>query len=537
MATRNVTVRVQEVNGNQIGGCQIQAQDNLGGTLSSETGELTGTTNGSILNVTVNHPRFAKEAIRIVLAAPAWDLPTAQVKVTPDGVTVVVTLIRVTEMRRFVIDEKRLQLEKAAPDARDAEKANVAKRNAANLKQLNAEVNGVLSGSGPDGKSRYLWMGDEVVEFTSTELNPGPVLTSSDREGWARFRTQATKIDVHARGQFLLVQYGGVFADALASVDKTDLPQLVAVYIPDLDAGSVISERDVVLFLPPNTAKPEYSVDYPFGLNISGDRIEQPFIAKLGVGYMFSRHYLIHQLLANNRKALLVLPVWRQDGPGDLLDPKAMLRLVREMVAFAHKRQFIGIRQAKPFIVAEQPAAPKVGNLTVAAFSAGGEYLKALLSEQTGGQVAALRSIPTADPARLSQHWREAIDLDANASEAFDIALAQWKGRDERRGVRIASSGYTGRTSADLFRTGTSSLPLLGRFVTGPVRRASGSPVPAAAVETYATNGGFSALITTQPYLQPQANGQIPIFSWSSDPHQFTPNFGLAWAIANSRLR
>ena len=143
-------------------------------------------------------------------------------------------------------------------------------------------------------------------------------------------------------------------------------------------------------------------------------------------------------------------------------------------------------------------------------------------------------ALPSSDPARLAKHWREAFDIDANASEAFDVALAKWKLRDERRGIRIASSGYTGRTAGDLIRRGGSDSPMLGQFVSGPLVSAPG---PIAAVETYATNGGFSALITTTPYLQPQVNGPVPLFSWSSDPHQFTPNFGLAWAITNSRLR
>lgn len=65
----------------------------------------------------------------------------------------------------------------------------VAKRNAAKLKRLNNQVDGVLSRMAPDGKSRYLWIDDENVKFTTTELKPGPVLTSSERQGWERFDT------------------------------------------------------------------------------------------------------------------------------------------------------------------------------------------------------------------------------------------------------------------------------------------------------------------------------------------------------------
>jgi hypothetical protein len=538
MATRDVTIRAEDVNGERIASAKIEVHDNLGGTASSDIGELVWKSDGGILNVRASHLRYAPEAMTAVLAAAAWDLPTARVTVSADQVQVVVVLTRIVETTRFRIDEKRLDAEKLLEKLTDQEEKAVAKRNADSLQRLNDEVTGVLSLAGSDGKDRYLWVAEEVVEFTSTDTKPGPVLTGSEQQGWERFRTKATQIDVNARGQFLLVQYGGSPANGWGSKsDARDLPLLVSLYIPDLDAGTVPAERDVLVFVPPNTAKPEYSVQYPLGIKQSGDRFEQPFVARLGVGYMFAQHYLIHQVLATRRKCLVAMPVWRQEGPGVLLNPRAMLRLVREVVAFAHKRQFTGIRDGKPYVVAPQGSVPKVGQVAIAAFSAGGLYLSEYLKEVPGPDLSPFQSLPSSDPARLGQHWREAFDLDANASEAFDAALTKWKLRDERRGIRIASSGYTGRTAADLTRRGTSDSPLLGQLVTGPLVSAAGPPSPITAVETYATDGGFSALITTQPYLQPQVNGPIPLYSWSNDPHHFTPNFGLAWAITNSRLR
>jgi len=540
MTTRDVTIRVEDVNGQRIAPCTIEVHDNLGRAASSETGELVWKSDGGILNIRASHPRYAPEAMTAVLAASAWDLPTARVSVSADQVGVVVVLTRIAVAPRFRIDDERLDAEKLPNRPSDAEKMGVAARNADSLKRLNQEVTGVLSRTGTDGKDHYVGVRaiDERLEFTSTDTKPGPVLTSSERQGWERFRTKTTQVDVSAQGQFLLVQYGGSPASGWSSTsDAKDLPLLVSLYVPDLDAGTVPTERDVVVFMPPNTATPEYSVRYPLGLLQSDDRFEQPFVARLGVGYMFARHYLIHQLLATRRKCVLALPVWRQEGPGVLLDPRAMLRLVREVVAFAHKRQFTGIRDAKPYVVAPQDPIPKVGQVAIAAFSAGGLYLQAHLQEVPGQDLSPLQTLPSSDPATLAQHWREAFDIDANASEAFDVALAKWKLRDERRSIRIASSGYTGRKSGDLTRRGGGGSPLLGQFVTGPLVSAAGSSTSIAAVETYTTDGGFSALVATKPYLQPQVNGRIPLFSWNSDPHQFTPSFGLAWAITNSRLR
>jgi hypothetical protein len=534
----DVTIRAEDVNGVRIAASKIEVHDNLGATASSDTGELVWKSAGGLLNVRASHPRYAPEALTVVLAEPAWDLPTARVTLSANQVQVFVVLTRVVEASRFRIDKKLLDAEKPPENSSDAEKAAVAKRNAHSLKGLNDQVTGILSNTGSDGKESYLWVANERVEFTSTDTKPGPVLTSSARQGWERFRTKTTQIDVNAQGQFLLVQYGGSPASGWGSTsDAKDLPLLVSLYIPNLDAGPVLTERDVLVFLPPNTAKPEYSVQYPLGLLQSGNQFEQPFVARLGVGYMFANHYLIHQLLATKRKCVLVMPVWRQNDPGVLMDPRAMLRLMREVVAFAHKRQVTGMRNAKRNEVGPQYPIPKVGQVAIAAFSAGAVFLSECLRESPGQDLSPLQSIPSTDPARFAQYWRETFDLDASASEVFDVALAKWKLRDERRGIRIASSGYTGRMAGDLAKRGGGDSPLLGQFVTGPITSAAGPPGPMAAVETYATNGGFSALITTGPYLRPQFNDTVPFFSWSGDNHKFTPTFGLAWAITNSRLR
>jgi hypothetical protein len=59
-----------------------------------------------------------------------------------------------------------------------------------------------------------------------------------------------------------------------------------------MSAGTSGGDRDVLLFLPPNTAKPQYQVDYPYGLNVDGTNFVQPFVAHLAVGYPFGRYHL-----------------------------------------------------------------------------------------------------------------------------------------------------------------------------------------------------------------------------------------------------
>jgi hypothetical protein len=91
------------------------------------------------------------------------------------------------------------------------------------------------------------------------------------------------------------------------------------------------------------------------------------------------------------KKALLVLPVWPTSGPGTLLTMSGMLRLLREVLHFAHNNGYTGIRRAAtptysidthkfvpvPELRVHKPV-PTLGRLAVAAHSAGGAYLTAV---------------------------------------------------------------------------------------------------------------------------------------------------------------
>lgn len=557
----NVNIRVEDVNGDAIKDCRIEVSDNLGNrteTEASATGELVWNTNGSRVRVFADHPFFAAEAITVAIETLEWDLPTARLKSGGNGLEIVVVLGRLAPASTFEVKSDRLKVESVDPKATATERTTVEKRNAENLVRLNNEVTGVLAEALMRGGTRYLWIRDESVDqfvTVDTDKNQRRVLTSGKATGWARFVTKRSRINTDTQGQFWLLEYGGSPGKREKISASGEQKTLVAVYVPDLNAGPSPPERDILVFLTPNTAKPEYAVRYPYGLNKQGEQFVQPFIANLGIGYLFGRFHMPHQILAMQKKTILVLPLWRSEGPGWLLTTSGMLRLLREVQHFAHKKGFNGIRRATavelprgaktqnipPFRLAAQQPVPKLARFGIAAFSQGGDYLaKLLLATLMGGNDSSglppTLSVPVASRSQFADAWLEAFDIDCIKSDKFDTALVNWKRRDKRRGVRVFWTGHTGRSKSDLERKeDDAKQPLLGVLVDGSIEQVPDANATVSAHEFQSV--GFSALVTTLDYLKPQVNGDIPIFSWSSDPHQFAPNIGLAWALGCSGLR
>lgn len=554
-----VNIRVEDVNGDAVKDCRIEASDNLGNraeTAASATGELLWNTNGSRIRVFADHPLFAAEAVTVDITTLQWDLPTARLKSGSNGLEVVVVLGRLAPASTYEVNSDRLKAESVDPKATAAERAAIEKRNSDNLVRLNNEVSGVLAKALMGGGTRYLWIRDESVDqfvTVDTDKNRRRVLTSGKETGWARFVTKRSRINTDTQGQFWLLEYGGSPGERDKISDSGEQKTLVAVYIPDLNAGSVLLERDMLVFLTPNTAKPEYAVRYPYGLNQQGEEFVQPFIANLGIGYLFGRFHMPHQLLAMQKKTILVLPLWRSEGPGWLLTTSGMLRLLREVQHFAHKRGFSGIRRAaiselprgaqkqntSPSHLAIQQPVPKLARFGIAAFSQGGDYLTKLLLATLSGVndssgLPPTLSVPATSRGQFADAWLEAFDIDCIKSDKFDTALVRWKRRDERRGVRVLWTGYTGRSKSDLEEKGNAEQPLLGMLVNGSIEQVPDTNATISAHEFQ--SAGFSALVTTLDYLKPQVSGDIPIFSWSSDPHQFAPNIGVAWALGCSGL-
>lgn len=561
-----INIRVEDVNGDAVKECRIEVSDDLGNRMESAataTGELAWNTNGSRVRVLVDHPSFAAEVVTVEVVTIQWDLPTARLKSVGGGLEVVVVLGRLIAAPTYEVKSARLKVEPVDPKATAMERSAIEKRNSENLVRLNNEVLGVLAEIPTGAGAQYLWMRDKSVDqFVTVDVdkNRRRVLTSGKATGWARFVTKRSRINTDVQGQFWLLEYGGSPGKRQKAGTSGEQKTLVAVYIPDLKAGPTPLERDMLVFLTPNTLKPQFAVQYPYGLNKDmteqGEQFLQPFIAHVGIGYLFGRFHLPHQILAMQKKTILVLPVWQSEGPGSLLTTGGMLRLLREVQHFAHKRGFSGIRRASVTELSRgaptqsilssrlsiQQTVPKLARFGIAAYSQGGDYLaKLLLATLLDGNdsngLPPMLSVPVASRNQFAEAWLEAFDIDCIKSDKFDTALVKWKRHDERRGVRILWTGHTGRSKSDLERKGDDKQPLLGALVDGPIEKVADASATVSAHEFQSARGGFSALVTTLDYLKPQVSGDIPIFSWNSDPHQFAPSYGVAWALGCSMLR
>lgn len=574
MTTFNIRVLVEDVNGDAIKGCHIKISDDSGNTnevLKSLTGELSlsidgrQVTDSTEVHVFADHPLFAAEQVNATIAPPKWDLPTARLKIESDGLKIVVVLGRLVKVSTFEIESKRLYGEPIAEDTNLEERKAIEKRNLEKLKNLNKEIqekHGVLVDSKKTSigeRDHYLAMSPEsVASFVTvdTDKNRRRVLTSKNKIGWERFVTKRRNINTAEKGQFWLLKYGDSPKERSFNGQK-EQAILVSVYIPDLDAGSTPTERDILVFLTPNTLRPPaYNVPYPDGFNILtakdkehpqyNNYFYQPFSDSLGVGYFFRVHYMVHQILAMEKKTILVMPVWRRDGPGVLSTTSGMLRLLREVQHFAHKKSFTGIRrptantefgtgrrsQIIP-LLNEQNLVPKL-KFGIAAFSQGGDYLKDLLKGN-------YRKLPDTllvpgtmkNQEEFSKAWIEVFDIDCIKSDEFDTALVGWKRGDENRGLRLLWTGHTGRSKSDLESKGN----VLSALIDGKIDKFADTT--SKAHEFQSTTGRFSALVMATDYLKPVVKGDIPSFSKDGldGTHQFAPTFGLAWALGCSVLR
>jgi hypothetical protein len=257
-----ITISVTDVNGEPVRGCRIEVSDDLGNRQeveASANGEVAWTTLGKRVHVVADHESFVTESMNAKIEPPvAWDLPTARLRSAGASLEFVIVLSRLVPAPTYEVQSERLRAAIAGPKTTATERAAIEKQNADKLAALRSEVHGALSGNRIGAASRYLWMKDEFVEqFVTVDVdkNRRRVLTTAKGTGWARFVTKRSKIDINAQGQFWLLEYGGSLGRRRKAGATGEQPMLVAVYIPDLEPGPAPTERDLLVFLAPNTAK------------------------------------------------------------------------------------------------------------------------------------------------------------------------------------------------------------------------------------------------------------------------------------------
>lgn len=544
------------------GTLQNVATDNAGGALLSIPSD------SRIITISAQADNFESDLTTMLTSQPTWDNPCVRVDIRDKLIEVTLPLGRIRFSPGQIVDEARLKtIPKLKGDTSEITKENerIDKENNNSLQRLNTEVRGVLMLRDARGDLHYLGAEDyDVPDFR--RLDPSPpsrsILNSAKATAWDRFVTASVAVAPYRDGVYYVVEYGSKTSTKLTGANQEKL-FAVALYIPKLKEG-LNASRDVIVFLPPHTSRPEYNVAYPYGLNVSGngERFEQPFVSRLGIGYFFGRHHFIRQILSTRRQPIIIMPIWHGGATGPLLSQTGILRLVREVLHFVHQKkldtQFSAIAgtPSPPLVGQERSGStqrtlfgkfnptPDIGKVAVAGFSVSGSYVNNLISAVNLPQGYGPEfGVPAKHRGVFSDKWSEIWDLDGSFGDAdkkdtdprnyrneFFKNLVNWYKLKDGRGFRIARSSYTGGSKKDLTDT--------------PLSELKGGPAPSYAADStesiwaydyYSPGKRWSALVMSGSYIKPPTVGATPMFG-QDDEHQFLPNIGLAWALLLSTL-
>lgn len=210
----------------------------------------------------------------------------------------------------------------------------------------------------------------------------------------------------------------------------------------------------------------------------------QPYLG-LGHRYLFSEKWLVCQLLAAKRQAVVVFPVQPFGNWGPFGEIAGLSRLTSEITHFMQRT-----RSTEPASQSGQDLAPTpryrlgrmgiqrpppvVRRVILSGFSAGMAPVVGMLGTQVGqrlGTASMTHELFGAEVAPFLAAWKEVWDHDAPAGVriAMDAALPAWMRRDSARMARCyqsdhtASRGWIGATPLNAFVSAPKKPPgLLG---------------------------------------------------------------------------
>jgi hypothetical protein len=203
----------------------------------------------------------------------------------------------------------------------------------------------------------------------------------------------------------------------------------------------------------------------------------QPYIA-LAHRYLFHEKWLVYQLLAAGRHAVVVFPVQPFGDWGPFAQVAGLSRLICEITHLLHRTgldnggastraQDVALSPRSRFGVDRIHQPPmRVRRVVLSGFSAGMSPVVGMLGTQIGARLQSSRSGMThelfgADVAPFLNVWKEVWDFDAPAAirNAMDTALPGWLKQQQDRMARCyqsdhtGSQGWLGRTPLQAFAT------------------------------------------------------------------------------------
>lgn len=415
------------------------------------------------LKIVVSHPSFFSEETHVHPEGTYWTNPTCMVTPPANPATDPVQV-------KFVLSRVRL-----APTFQF--------KKAAELAKLKESPNGVLLNEtmtppGPfDYRSLFNGNKDQFLRLKH------PILNDPDKDNWKRLNHEPVQVDPSKQGRFRWLEYG------------TGRQRFaVAIWAPESYFGrGAPNSLDFIVFYSPTTAKkPEYKLyegqSYPYGLHDKNKGPWQRYIAGLGQAYLFDGHFLVYEMLAAKKRAILVMPINNIGDWGPFSSGAGVHQLLKEIAHFVHKQRLAHVNSSNGFIRATYPSIPTIGRVVISGFSSGLEPINKLLASSQGA---------TGGDSQFQKVWKEIWDLDLKLGThipTFEELLMKWLGMDPARRFRMYHSEYTAK------RRRPSSGKTLASQGTGIHKK--GATPDVEAEELHAADGRWSAVYFSNLFLQ-----------------------------------
>ncbi len=531
----DLTIEVTDAVGAPIGGADISAilsgvQTN--GKSNAQGKFMPGPIPSSAFQVDVRHPAYLSEEVKVTPPAPAgaflWDNPVCSVSAS--GV-ITVRLSRLRAAPTFSISDP--ELERRDP--------------------FNPQAVFTWTDHGGNPTGRYLGT------FNNEELIVPighPLLPDKPGEGWGRFNHgEPVKLDPSRTGNMIWLEWG---------LGSGQPRLLIAAWVPHF-RGPTPTKLDFIVFYSPNT-RPDagYPVDkfpwldpYPYKAVKSGQlrkdgppALTQPYPA-LGHRYLFREKWLIYQLLAVKRQAIVIFPIQPSMDWGPFAHAAGIARLIGEVTHLLHRTALTSGGQTSRdedralspgyrfFRTAMHAPPPQAQRIVLSGFSAGVAPIVNMLGTSFGQKLDDRRPgldhpLFGADVAPFLNAWMEVWDHDAPnlapdyTRTALERAAPIWMNQNKQRMLRCYQTESTG-TPKDWIET----TPLT-QFAPGPVKppvyagghKAAERHVDARCSLVYFDNG-YLKHATTAPEI-------APVFWKANDAHQAVPmvTFGHAASLS-----
>lgn len=380
------------------------------------------------VRITVNHPHFTTEVTTIHPDGDYWSNPTCTITASVTNPMPIV--VEVDMSVTFVLGRARLApmaVEVITPSRPIAMPSGVLP----NTNEAPAGTNYrlVFSGERSFLRLREHVIGDPTKDDWERLAHAPPVAADASREGYFRW------IEVREGSK--------KFAVAIWAPKN---------YFPQPGQNEQIEALDFIVFYSPTTAGKDdiYKLDrghtYPYGLRTIPDPKDktrvtdwnQPFIFTLGQKYLFDRLHLTFQLIAANKKAIIVMPINAYGDWGPFTHKQGVHRLLLEIAQFSCKN-FMAPLGKPPASRRKYKGIPPIGKVVIAGFSSGSVPILELFRDKEN--VPGLSYVK--DSSVFDKRWTEFWDLDLEMEGADKLWMGHFHRFLPHLVAQIVASGCT----------------------------------------------------------------------------------------------